>query len=60
MVTELAKGRKIKDAQRISSNDIVNALGGLPGESLHCASLATETLKKVIRNYLVQMKETRK
>ena len=60
MITELAKGRSIEEAQRISSSVVLNALGGLPEESLHCATLAAETLKVAIRNYLVLTKETQK
>jgi len=52
MVTELVKGRSVAEAQRITRDDILNALGGLPEESLHCALLAANTLKEAIRDYL--------
>jgi nitrogen fixation NifU-like protein len=51
MVTELAKGRDISDALKISQQDILDALGGLPKESEHCALLAANTLKEAISNY---------
>jgi len=57
MVTELAKGRTILEAQRISRQDVLNALGGLPEESEHCALLAANTLKAAIRDYLAMQKE---
>ena len=60
MITELAKGRRIEEAQRISSDVVLKSLGGLPEESLHCAALASETLKVAIRNYLVLVKKARK
>ncbi len=50
MTTELAKGKNIDDALQINQNDILNALGGLPKESKHCALLAVNTLKEAIKN----------
>lgn len=51
MVTELAKGKNIDDAQQISQKDVLDALGGLPKESEHCALLAANTLKEALKNY---------
>jgi nitrogen fixation NifU-like protein len=58
MVTEMAKGGEITESQKISQQDVLNALGGLPEESQHCALLAADTLKEAIRNYLTMKKET--
>jgi len=52
MVTELVKGKSIAEALKISQNDILNALGGLPEESLHCALLAANTLREAVKDYL--------
>jgi len=60
MITELAKGRRLEEAKRISSDAVLDALGGLPEESLHCATLAAETLEAAIRNYLDLTKETQR
>ena len=57
MVTELAKGKKLGQAQKISQQDVLDALGGLPEESEHCALLAADTLKAAIRDYLAMKKE---
>ena len=57
MVTEIAKGRSIDEAWRISAQDVLAALEGLPDESEHCALLAANTLKAAIRNYLAMKKE---
>jgi nitrogen fixation NifU-like protein len=57
MLTELAKGKSIAEAQKISQEDVLNALGGLPEESQHCALLAANTLKEAIRDYLTVRKE---
>jgi len=57
MVTEMAKGKSIGEAQKIGQQDVLDALGGLPEESQHCALLAANTLKEAIRDYLVMKKE---
>jgi nitrogen fixation NifU-like protein len=52
MVTELAKGKTIKDASKIGQQDVLDALEGLPEESQHCALLASNTLKEALRDHL--------
>jgi nitrogen fixation NifU-like protein len=52
LVTELVKGRNIAEARKITQDYILNTLGGLPEESLHCALLAANTLKEAIKDYL--------
>jgi len=51
MATELAQGKKIEEAAEISQQMILDALDGLPEESLHCGLLASNTLKEAIKNY---------
>jgi len=57
MVTELVKGKNITGAQKVTQQDVLSALGGLPEESLHCALLATETLKEAIKDYFALKEE---
>jgi len=57
MVTELAKGRSVGEARRVSQQDVLGALGGLPLESKHCALLAADTLKEAIKDYLKMERE---
>ena len=57
MLTELAKGKSIGEAQKISQQDVLDALGGLPEESQHCALLAANTLKEAIKDYVALKKE---
>jgi nitrogen fixation NifU-like protein len=52
MAAELAQGKKIEEAMKISQQMILSALDGLPEESIHCALLASNTLKEAIKNYL--------
>jgi nitrogen fixation NifU-like protein len=52
MVTEMVKGKSISEARKTTQRDVLDALGGLPQESEHCALLAANTLKAAIRNYI--------
>ena len=51
-VTELAKGKSIKDALKITKDDIVKSLGGLPLQKIHCSLLAIDALREAIYLYL--------
>jgi len=57
MVTEMARGKNIREAYKICGKDILEAMGGLPEESEHCAVLAADTLKAAIRDYLAMKRE---
>jgi nitrogen fixation NifU-like protein len=57
MVTELAKGRSLHEAQKITQQEVLDALGRLPENSLHCALLAANTLKEAIKDYLASKNE---
>ena len=57
MVTEMATGKSIAEARKITQADVLNALGGLPEESQHCALLAANTLKAAIKDYFVTKQE---
>lgn len=52
ITTVLAMGKSIEEAANINHEDILEALGGLPADSQHCALLASNTLKAAIDNYL--------
>ena len=51
MATELAKGKSLEEAKKISNRDVSLALGRLPPVKEHCSNLAAEALEKVIDNY---------
>ena len=57
MVTEVAKGKAPSEALKITQQYVLHALGGLPQESVHCALLAANTLKKAIKDYLAYRSE---
>ena len=52
MITELAKGKSIEEAVKITRNDVADALEGLPPIKMHCSNLAADALKAAIYNYL--------
>lgn len=52
MVTELVKGKTVKEAQSISNRAVAEALGGLPKIKLHCSVLAESALRGAIDDYL--------
>jgi len=51
MVTELAKGKTLDQAKKISSKDVAKALGSLPSIKMHCSNLASDALRKAIENW---------
>ena len=51
MLTRLIKGVTITEARKISENDIMSELGGLPKSKLDCPKLAVTTLHKAIAKY---------
>jgi len=57
MVTEMAQGKGPAEASKITQKDVLEALGGLPVESVHCALLAANTLKGAIKDYLLYKNE---
>jgi nitrogen fixation NifU-like protein len=52
MATELAKGKRVSHALGIAQQDVLDALGGLPEDSVHCALLAANTMRAAVRDYL--------
>lgn len=52
MITELAKGKTLEEAMKITRDDIANELSGLPPVKMHCSNLAAEALHEAIYDYL--------
>jgi nitrogen fixation NifU-like protein len=50
-LTDIAKGKSLDEALKITKDDIVNDLGGLPAPKVHCSMLGVDALKKAIMNY---------
>lgn len=51
ITTELAIGKTLEEAKKITWKDAADALGGLPPVKVHCAVLAVDALKTAIENY---------
>ena len=51
MITELARGKTIEEAKKISRADVADELGGLPPVKMHCSNLAADALKEAIKDY---------
>ncbi|MDP1551714.1 MAG: Fe-S cluster assembly scaffold protein NifU [Methanobacteriaceae archaeon] len=51
MVTELAMGKNVDEALKITRNDVADALEGLPPVKMHCSNLAADALQAAIEDY---------
>ncbi len=51
MLTEIAKGKSLKEAKKITSMDVAEALEGLPTNKLHCSNLGADALQLAIKDY---------
>jgi len=51
IITELAKGKTLEEALKITRDDVADALRGLPPIKIHCSNLAAEALHAAIRDY---------
>ena len=56
-ITEMAKGKTLDEALKISQKEIVDSLGGLPPVKIHCSVLAADALSEAIYNYLKKNKK---
>lgn len=59
MITELAKGKTLEEAMKITRGDVADSLGGLPPIKMHCSNLAADGLHAAIQDYL-KKKEAQK
>jgi len=58
MITEMAKGKTLKEALKINRAQVAKELGGLPPVKMHCSNLAAEALHKAIRDYQNKQSKT--
>ena len=52
MVSEMAKGKTLEEALNITNKQVAEALGGLPGNKMHCSNLGADALHKAIQDYM--------
>jgi len=51
IITDLAKGKTISQALKLTMKDVTKALGGLPEIKIHCSVLAIDALHKAVEDY---------
>jgi nitrogen fixation protein NifU and related proteins len=51
LLTELARGKTTEEAGRLSREDLVQAIGGLPEASGHASHLAIDALQAALKKY---------
>ena len=52
MMTEMVKGKTLKDALALTNSEVAQALDGLPPAKMHCSNLAADALHEAIKSYL--------
>lgn len=56
-LARIAEGRSLGDAEHLTEHDILNHLGKLPDEKLHCAKLAIRAFRRALYKYLLEEQE---
>ncbi len=51
MTTEMAKGKTLEAAEKITRQSVADALDGLPPVKMHCSNLASDALHEAIKDY---------
>ena len=51
MVSEMAKGKTLDEAMKITNDDVAEELGGLPKNKMHCSNLGADALHAAIEDY---------
>jgi len=59
IVSEMAKGKTIEEALKITREQVAEELGGLPPNKMHCSNLGTDALHKAIQDYLEKKKKNK-
>lgn len=57
IATSMIKGKTVDEALKLTNAEVVEKLGGLPPQKLHCSVLAEEAIKAAVNDYLKKYKE---
>jgi len=60
MITDLAEGKTIEEALKITRDSIADSLDGLPPIKMHCSNLAADALHEAIKDYKKKHKSDKK
>ena len=60
MVSEMAKGKTLEEAMKITPRSVADELEGLPKQKFHCSNLGAQALNKAIEDYLSKQKGVEK
>ena len=58
MITELAKGKTLEEAMKITNKSVAESLDGLPPQKMHCSNLAADALHAAIEDYRKKQQDT--
>lgn len=59
IVSEMAKGKTLDEAMKITNKMVATELGGLPKNKLHCSNLGADALRKAIENYRKRLSKSK-
>ncbi len=59
IVSEMAKGKTLDEAMKITNKMVATELGGLPKNKLHCSNLGADALHKAIENYRKRLSKSK-
>jgi nitrogen fixation protein NifU and related proteins len=56
MISEMAKGKTLDQAMKLTNKDVANELDGLPANKMHCSNLGADALHRAIEDYTYKQK----
>lgn len=59
MITEMAIGKTLEEALKITRNEVAGELGGLPPIKMHCSNLAADALHAAIKDYIARKEKAK-
>ena len=57
LATEMIIGKTVDEAEKLTNKQVIEELGGLPPQKIHCSVLAEEAIKKAIMDYREKIKK---